>query len=262
MTEPSKSAEAARLRTPILYKHPHAPEGPASDEHLYYLVARDGLFIGRNHEFFRSCVPARHGPGALAAQEPFFESRFPRIPQRLLERIVGFFDRISEMHVAEASVLLAWDRKAERVRLVVPEQTAMVTEWSDGFRSPTGLHYFPPADLSRDLVIFGDVHSHVDFSAYSSATDKQDEVHDAGLHLVVGRLYQEPPQFHVETTVDGMRFELTLEDVAEGYEKRNRNVPRVWLERVQLDVTHAWYGAASSSYDTWSSNGGYSQGAT
>ena len=37
MNQPSKSAEAPRLRTPILYKHPHAPEGPASDEHLYYL---------------------------------------------------------------------------------------------------------------------------------------------------------------------------------------------------------------------------------
>ena len=105
-----------KRRVPILWKSSGGPDEASSAARLYYVVARDGLFIGRNHEFFRSCVPARRGPGDLAEQRPFLEPSFPVLDQELLEQIVGFFDRIAELHASEASVLLAWDRAEERVR--------------------------------------------------------------------------------------------------------------------------------------------------
>jgi hypothetical protein len=217
------------------------------DQRLFYLVARDGLFICRNSEFFRSCVPARQGPSALAAQDPFLTPRFPRIPRELFEQAVGFFDRIAELHGSEAAAIWIWDRGEQRVRLVVPQQTATIYRAWDGYRSPIGVHYHPPTDLPPDWIPFGDVHSHVHMAAYASGTDKHDETHAAGLHIVVGRIQKEPPEIHIEAVVDGARFTLTARDVIEDYAKRSLDVPQEWIERVAIEEsTSYWYSGSVS----------------
>jgi hypothetical protein len=232
--------------TPVLLKT--AAELPwPEDERIFYILGRDGLYVCRNHEFFRSCVPAKRGPSELAEQATFLTPRFPVIPRALFERAVGFFDRVAEQHGSEASVLLVWDRLEGRVRLVVPEQTATISRAWDGYRSPIGVHYAPPTDLSPDWVPFGDIHSHVHHPAYASSTDKTDETHAAGLHVVVGRIQREPPEIHVEAVVDGNRFVLDASDVIEGYEQRRMNVPRRWLERVQVEtLTSTWWAGSAS----------------
>ena len=93
--------------------------------------------------------------------------------------------------------------------------------------------------------MIGDVHSHVDEPAFSSATDVRDERHRPGLHIVVGRISHEPPDFHIEATVDGMRFHVTHPElVLEGYERRRiAAVPPTWID--QVEVRH-WTGDGSS----------------
>jgi hypothetical protein len=217
------------------------------DQRTFYIIGRDGLYLCRNHEFFRSCVPARCGPSELEEQATFLAPRFPMIPRVLFERAVGFFDRVAERYTAEAAVLLVWDRSAKRVRLAVPEQTATVSSGWNGTRYPIGLHYVPPADLPADWVPFGDIHSHVNYSAYASSTDVADEVHTAGLHVVVGCIRREPPDIHVEAVVDGNRFALDAPQVIEDYRRRRMNVPEEWIERVQIEETRWGYRSWSAS---------------
>lgn len=212
------------------------------------MLGSDGLFICREHEFFRSCAPARTGPGDLERQGSFLTPSFPVIPQADFERVVGFFDLVGERHGGEAAVMFFWDREEERVRTVVPEQTATVVRYYDGYRSAIGLHYEPPTDHPPHWVPFGDAHSHVHMSAYCSHTDKEDESYDAGLHLVVGRISKEPPDIHVDAVADGTRFELELEDVVERYEKRRYDFPAPWMDKVKVDV----------SWSTWGTGKGYS----
>ena len=189
---------------------------------------------------------------------------FPQIPRVLFERVVGFFDKIKHLHNSEASVLLAYDREEGAVQLVVPDQTATVIRYSDGYQYPVGLYYYPPTDLPRHWVVFGDIHSHVDLAAYSSATDKRDEEHSAGLHIVLGQLYREPMQAHVEAVVDGERFVLKLEDVVEGYEARSSEVPEEWIAKVEIEASYGWSSGgsttSSSGSGSWSSNGWASGG--
>ena len=172
---------------------------------------------------------------------------FPQVPRVLFERVVGFFDKIRLLHNSEASVLLAFDREQEAVQLVVPDQTATVMRYSDGYQHPIGLFYYPPTDLPRHWVVFGDIHSHVDLAAYSSATDVRDEEHSAGLHIVVGRLCNEPMEVHVEAVVDGERFTLQLEDVIEGYEARSTDVPEEWIAKVEIEASAAWSSGGSTT---------------
>jgi hypothetical protein len=232
--------------TPVLIKTAADLAWP-EDQRTFYILGRDGLYLCRNHEFFRSCVPARRGPSELEEQATFLAPRFPMIPRVLFERAVGFFDRVAELHSAEAAVMLVWDRSAGRVRLTVPEQTATVSSGWNGNRYPIGVHYVPPADLPAEWVPFGDIHSHVNYSAYASSTDVADEVHTAGLHIVVGGILREPPDIHVEAVVDGNRFALDASQVIEDYRRRRMNVPEEWIERVQIKETGWGYRSWSAS---------------
>jgi len=206
------------LITPIYVKARNDMPWP-EEEQAFYLLARDGLFFCRNSRFFQSCVPARKGPGELANQEAFLEIQYPKIPQPLLELAVGFFEQVKQRHGSEAALLLTWNYRVKQVRLLIPRQRCTVYQ---GYYStyPAGVHYEMPAELPEDAFIFGDIHSHVDGPAYASVTDKDDEHHRPGLHIVVGRIAEEPPDFHIEATVDGMRFEVDPDHVLEGYSRR------------------------------------------
>jgi proteasome lid subunit RPN8/RPN11 len=208
---------------------------------IFYILGRDGLYLCRNHEFFQSCVKTDRGPSGLEEQLSFLRPHFPQIPQDLFEQTVGFFARVAERHGSEAAVLLLWDRKNEQVRIVVPPQKATVYRAYDGYRSPIGVHYDVPQDLPADWIPFGDIHSHVNFAAYSSATDIADETHAAGLHVVVGRIDREPPEIHVEAVVDRRRFTMTVDGAIEDYEKRELDVPEEWIGRVEIEEeVSAW----------------------
>ena len=102
-------------------------------------------------------------------------------------------------------------------------------------RSPEDVRYTVPVLPPRHLLV-GDVHCHGNMAAFASSTDRADERYRDGVHVVVGRIESEPPEFHLELAIDGHRFELETGHVFEGYEKRRRFVPRKWLEQVRVKV--------------------------
>ena len=223
-----------QLFTPLYLKLNEAMPWP-EQEKAFYLLSSQGLFLCRNTAFFRSCVPVQDFPSELAAQKPFLKLSYPRVPRRLMERVIGFFDVIGERHASEAAVLLAWNRDTNTVEAVIPNQVGLVgMSWS-GHPYPLEVEYELP-QLPPHLVLIGDIHSHVDGSAYASCTDRSDEIHWPGLHIVVGRILDEPPQFHCEATADGFRFRVhDLSLVLEGYNRRRvKEVPPDWLDKITV----------------------------
>jgi hypothetical protein len=222
------------LFTPVYLKLTDAMPWP-DQESAFHLLSQDGLFLCRNTPFFKSCVPVQAFPSELAGQEPFLHLTCPCIPRRLMEQVVVFFDQIGERHASEAAVLIAWNRVTHAVEIIVPDQVGFVgTTWR-GEPFPIDLEYAIPS-LPPGLALLGDIHSHVDGPAYASCTDKSDEAHRPGLHLVVGRIFEEPPQFHCEATTDGFRFKIhDLSPILEGYHRRRVNeVPSEWIGRVTV----------------------------
>jgi hypothetical protein len=225
------------LLTPIFIKT--EDDMPWPDEPVFYLLTRDNLYLCRNHPYFRSCVPAPRFPTELAEHATSLHARFPAIPRAALERICSFFGYMSDHFGAEAIVLLAWDASQQRVSTIVPRQVATVRR-SHWRADPIGVKYEMPTHLSDDVTIFCDIHSHCEIAAYASATDIHDEQSFAGLHIVVGRLHQEPPDFHAEAVVDGTRFSIPLRSVCEGYHQRSSTFPETWLRRIEV-VDQATY---------------------
>ncbi len=218
--------------TPIYLKT--EPEMVWPDDTFFYLVTADGLFVCRNHAFFRSCVPARRWPSELARQDAFLKVAYPKMPRAMIERIVGFFSAVAERHNSEAGVLLAWDAPAARLHVLVPDQVATVSRNGRGEVFPIGLKYEWPAALPEGWVIVGDVHSHVDHWPNPSYVDDLDETHRAGIHVVIGRIFSEPPEFHAEAVVDGRRFLVRPDQIMDDYRRRRSNFPRAWLDKVTI----------------------------
>lgn len=224
----------AHLLTPIYLKLDNAMPWP-EQERAFYVLSRDGLFLCRNTPFFRSCVPVGEFPSELAGQAPFMKLSYPRIPRRLMEQVIGFFDLIGDRHASEAAVLIAWNRAANAIEIIVPDQVGLVGRTWSGKPYPIELEYQVPP-LPPHLALLGDMHSHVDGSAYASYMDRCDEVYRPGLHIVVGRIQEEPPQFHCEATADGYRFSVhDLSLILEGYHRRRIDeVPPDWIAKVAV----------------------------
>lgn len=239
------SQPKASLMTPIYIK-PRTDTAWPKDA-VFYMLTASGLFLCRNNPFYTSCVPTPRWPTELATQKSFLEVHYPKIARRLLELVVGYFDRVADEHGSEAAVLLAWNKRSEHVEIVVPEQVATISRngWGDVF--PVGVEYKIPANLAPDRTIIGDVHSHVDGAAYSSYVDKHDETYRAGLHIVVGRLGDEPPEFHIEAVTDGARFVVEPELILAGYHKRRVDVPDDWMEKITVKT----YGRKYYDDDGW-----------
>jgi hypothetical protein len=232
--------------------HVHTPIFIKSDANLplpdgvpvFHLLTRDGLFLCRNHPFFRSSVRVEQFPSELAPHQPFLKMRYPKLPRKLVEQVVGFFAIVGRRYASEAAVLLAWDKSTETVVAIVPEQIGLVGGGWYGDPFPMELQYeIPP--LPPNLTLIGDMHSHVDGPAYASSMDKADEEYRAGLHIVVGRIRHEPPEFHCEVTVDGARFTIPdLDTVIAGYQRRReREVPPEWLDKLTVK---SWSSSAAS----------------
>jgi hypothetical protein len=241
------------LLTPIYLKVDGAMPWPK--DKIFYLLSRDGLLLCRNHQFFSSCVPADRWPSELAGQKPFLKLDYPKLPQRLVEQVVGFFDLVGEKYNSEAAVLLVWNCETKEVELVVPTQTATVGTSYYGSRYPVDLRYEIP-NLPPHLLLIGDIHSHVNGPAYASWTDKTDEAYRPGLHLVVGRIHEEPPDFYCAVVADGTRFRVRDDRlVMEGYDQRRcEEVPQEWLARLHIEE---WF--SSSGNLVFGSGNGRSQ---
>lgn len=232
------------LTTPIIIKADDSPL--PQDIPIFYLLTRDGLFRCRNHRFFTSSVKMKDEfPRELAGHKASLTFRYPRIPKKLMETVVGFFSIIGKRHQSEAAALFVWNNNTNEVEVIIPKQTGIVGASSfHAGHYPMEVKYEIPI-LPPHQVLIGDIHSHVNMSAYSSMTDQDDEKHGAGLHIIVGEINREPPQFHCDVTVDGARFRVSLKDISD-YKRRarNREVPLHWFDQFKVEIykptTYKW----------------------
>ncbi len=216
-----------------LKEHPDMPR-PGDSE--FYWMTGSGLYICRNHRFFQTDAPATRMPKALAQHAPACRIRFPRLPAAVLEYAVGFVSRIYRLHGSESIVLFLWDTQARRYRLLVPPQQPTVSESAGGYRSALDVAYSVPGVLPEHCLLAGDLHGHADLSAHPSQTDRSDETYRDGMHIIVGRIEDEPPQFHAELSVDGYRFPLDANELTAAYRQRRTAIPQTWLDQVDVIV--------------------------
>jgi len=231
-----------KLFTPIYVKTRDNQKLPK--EKAYFLLTQSGLFICREDELFSSCVPARNAPQELSKQVPFLKVNCPKIPQRLMEKSVGFLSDIAEKYNAESAILLFYNDSESKMKIVIPEQKCRVYRDPQGGLFPLNINYkihdvLKEEGLDHSWRLIGDIHSHVDGNAFASDTDIEDENYRPGIHIVVGKIHNEPPDFHVEMTIDGFRFILEQDEIIEGYLKRIKWKSEKIAQRVTIEYMYS-----------------------
>lgn len=226
------------ILTPVYLKTDKNMSWPK--DKMFYILSADGLFLCRNHEWFQSCSPAKHGPGELESQEPFLKVNYPMIPKAMIENALGFFRRIENSKGWESALILVWNRTTNQMEFVCPDQKA----------SGASVKYDIPK-LPQHLALIGDIHSHCNFGSNPSWTDEKDETHRPGLHIVIGYINRKEPEFYCVAVADGTRFQIkNMEEVIEGCDATLADpdaAPKEWVEKVKAE------------YKTWSgSQGGWS----
>jgi len=225
---------ASTLLTPVFLKTKEEMPWP-EEQSVFHLVTADGLYLCRNHEFFVSSAPTTQWPQELAGHAAFLRLKYPKIPQRLFEQIIGFFGVFAEAYNAEAAALLAWNGNDSQLEVVIPPQRSLVSSGWSGKTYPLSVEYDMPP-LPGGWRWLGDLHSHGSEPPYASAMDEKDEHHRPGLHIIVGCLNLEPPEFEIQAVVDRVRFRVrSLDTVVEGYRhRRSSEVPAEWRARVEV----------------------------
>ncbi len=242
----TKPVHMQGLMTPIYIKE--NADDPRPEDKVFYLLSSTGLFLCRDHEFYRSCAPVKKWPSELADQRAYIEPNFPSLSRETIEQIVGFFTAMAESHQCEVGVYLIHEKETGEVLVHVPRQLSTVSAGWNNRNYPIGMKYESLDPLPTHQAILGTVHSHVYQPAYSSGIDIHDEVDKPGMHLVVGCLDKNPPDFHAEAVVDGARFPLDVFSVIDDY-RAPAQFPEEWIEQVTVEVKPAW-GSAASSHST------------
>ena len=181
---------------------------------VYYLRARDGLYLVKQTPFFRSVISvsgtdagATHAipaapplaPIMLLPQAEEIVPTFPPISPEILEQATMFFAQTASAHGTEAVALLYYDLRAGTYRLIIPRQRVSDAQ----ARYEVGV---TPEGLQR----VGTLHSHVGDAAFHSEADRADEQADDGLHIVIG-LGGEHRSLTCTLVVDGHRCALAPE---------------------------------------------------
>jgi len=190
---------------------------------VYYLLARDGLFLVKRTPVFVSCIRAQGLPWLAGVREEV-RWRGPRIPSPLLGRVVGFFREVYQRYQAEAVVLLLCRADRPAFEMEVPEQVVA------GGHARYQIGPCPPG-----LIRVGTLHSHAGAEAFHSDLDDLDERHADGLHVTVGTLDRRPT-YACSLMVDGRRFPLTPLEVFEAIPADGGDpADPAWLARLRVE---------------------------
>ncbi len=180
------------------YDRPGAP---------YYIVAGDGLYIHKPVHYGHVIVPIEKAANLpeLGAPAVLFK-QIPKIPTAMLGQAWSFFRDVFNEQKTEAMLDITWHRE-HGYRFYVPQQDN-TTGHVNARRNPA--HYSPGWRLVATI------HSHCNFAAFHSGTDKADAAKLDGLHMTIGHVDTDHPQWAAMIAIGGNTWDLKLDEVTDG----------------------------------------------
>ncbi len=235
------------MKFPIVLKD--APEQTPPGR-LYYEVASNGVFQVKDTPLYHAVTQVTRDVPGLQPSEERLWMKFPPLPAGIVEDVLAFFHEVNRRWAGEAIALFFYQPETREYRVDVPPQRI------PGYRDYTGkLRAYLRLDYGsvprpEGFLPFGTVHSHAEFSAYSSGVDCDDErFRGDGLHVVYGHFGRPALSRSAAFVVNGRRFPLDPERVLPDCEVPDRPARREWMERVRFEETR-WRDLGSWNADT------------
>lgn len=208
--------------TDILTVPKDLDELPAPDP-WYFVNTKDQPMVMKKTMFGRALVPVDEIPHLPKIGPVLWARDFPKIPAKLINQVWSYFAEVWRLHKTEAMVYLTW--KDGTYRVFVPDQ------------HPTGGHVtvedFTATKLQRGWRIAGTIHSHCNFGAFHSGTDKADADKHDGVHITMGHV-DDPKKFEMAcmVSISKIHWDFKAEDIIDGDVGQSTH-PKWWEDHIK-----------------------------
>lgn len=204
----------------------------------YYVITQTGFLLMDTNHFGRYLVPIKE-IASLPEQKEVMWYNIPKMPDWIIGQAWSFFRAIYNEMKSEAMLDITWsDEKG--YRLFVPPQRA----------SGGGVQCTRNPEHYKGQMV-GTLHSHCNFSAFHSGTDKHDASEHDGLHITIGNVLSPKPSIAIMIAKQGKQWDFKVEDVQEGTEIVMYDHPEWWNKYVSEPekkghVSKVNYGSATT----------------
>jgi len=207
--------------------HIHDGKTPFPNDDIYYIVAKEGIFLKKRLELVESLVPVSK-ISTLESVKTSIKMHIPKIPIQLFSQAVSFFRYVYDLYSSESVILLFYNKSKQYYKLVVPQQTV-----SSAFCKYESKIHIP------NYLRIGDIHSHANFAAFHSSVDKDDEQSFDGIHITVGNVQCNDVSISVSLVSNGSRYLVQVDEYIDKLHENNGKFkvettyfPLEWLNQV------------------------------
>lgn len=201
-------------------------------EHLdvpAFMATKKGWYVNTPTLFGVAHVPARKEPAHLGEVETTFKLNDTALPKWLIKKAHDLFSRVWEKQKTEAMVYIVHHPVLDRFNLWVPEQ--YVTGSSVSYR-------LQPGQMKGGWQAVGTIHSHCNFGAFHSGTDDHDMDGMPGIHITIGHVDRDWPEFAIALSVNKQKFDVDKiesiwDETAEVDHKGYDTAPDWWLDLIK-----------------------------
>jgi len=223
----------------------HDMEIPNSDL-PFYVATKKGWIVTTPTLFGQAHTLTKEHPSSLPElKEEFILNDF-LMPVHMLTQFHDFARQNWELNKAECSAYLTFNDATEVWRLFIPEQYVSHTSVN---------HKLDVGQIRDGFRAVGTIHSHCDFGAFHSGTDKHDMGKMPGLHITIGHVDNAEPEYAFALSVGDAAFTVEQEQIidperffdANGY----ATAPEWWLNFVHVGTAPWGYnGGVKTTYNT------------
>lgn len=204
---------------------PDREELPKPDAGPYYVLDGKDIYVHRNTRLGRVLARLDKRPDQIKPYNiaGFMWQDIPPISPELIGRVLGFFRHVWDIRHAEAMVMLTIDND-NNYDLLIPDQRV----------TGTSIAYDLDATaVPDDRTLIGTIHSHCNMSAFHSHTDEGDADQRDGIHITIGHVSSNKPDYAVMVSFNGTHWQdFKLEDVTDPGAISIAEFPHNWLDKV------------------------------
>lgn len=167
---------------------------PDPDNGPYYVATRKGYMVMQRSHFGNTLTPI-DAIDTLPDTPSIIWKDIPKLPAELVGQVWSFFRAVLETKGSEAMVDITWSEE-KGYRVFVPPQEAS----HGGVKAQRNLSHY-----KGQMV--GTIHSHCDFSAFHSPTDRHDADQHNGLHITLGMVNHDTPEIAIMISQNGEKWD-------------------------------------------------------
>jgi len=188
------------------------------NDDIFYIVGKEGLFIKKSLGIIDSITPIDN-ISILNSVETCARLNINKISKTNFAKMYMFFKDVYKKFQSEAILLIFYNEKTHKYKIVSPKQTV----------SGTSMEYDRKI-IIKDYTMIGDIHSHGTMSAFHSSVDDQDEKSFDGLHITIGHITSLNFSISGSIVINGNRFVINPLDYIEGIQKAKEIEPKKSME--------------------------------